>query len=194
MKRHILIIALVAIMLGGTAQAQSNPVVDGNNTFAFDLYHAIRAGEGNIIFSPYSISSALSMLYVGAGGETEQQMADALHFEGSQAEVAAAFGELNERLPIGAPADPAAYGIETQLNVANALWVREGYPIQPAYTALLEENYGAGLHPMDFAHAPDEARQMINDWISDQTEGRIQNMLPDGAISVEMRLVLTNAI
>ncbi len=54
-------------------------VVDGNNAFAFDLYQAISDGDANLIFSPYSISMALAMVYAGARGETAQEMADTLH-------------------------------------------------------------------------------------------------------------------
>lgn len=56
-------------------------LTDGNGAFAFDLYQQLKTGEGNLFYSPYSISAALAMTYAGAGGATAEQMAGALHFE-----------------------------------------------------------------------------------------------------------------
>ena len=55
-------------------------LVRGNSAFAFDLYRTLSAEDGNMFFSPYSISIALGMTFAGARGETESQMADTLHF------------------------------------------------------------------------------------------------------------------
>jgi serpin B len=201
MIRKLIIIGFLLVMLGGTAaqahpqqQDEPGPLVDGNNAFALDLYRAVRSDNENIIFSPYSISSALAMLYAGARGDTEQQMAHTLHFDLPQEQVAQAFYQFNQSLPVGAPRSESEYLFETQLNIANALWVLDAYPIRPEYTALLEQYFGAGLEALDFANAPDESRHIINDWVSEQTQDRITDLLPNGSISPLTRLVLTNAI
>ncbi|HQK93713.1 MAG TPA: serpin family protein [Armatimonadota bacterium] len=55
-------------------------LADGNRKFACALYHELAQGEGNVVFSPLSISTAMAMVYAGARGETEKQLADVLHF------------------------------------------------------------------------------------------------------------------
>src|SRR3989338_3382432 len=62
-------------------------LVEGNSAFAFDLYQALRTKDGNLFYSPQSISMALAMTYAGARGETTQQMADTMHFALSQANI-----------------------------------------------------------------------------------------------------------
>ncbi|MBN2187622.1 MAG: serpin family protein, partial [Dehalococcoidia bacterium] len=71
---------------------------------------------------------------------------------------------------------------------------QEGYEFLSEFLDVLAENYGAGLRPLDFASAPEESRITINDWVSDQTEGRIEDLIPQGLINALTRLVLTNAI
>ncbi len=199
--RKLLSVGLLCVLLGGATvqahplpQSGGNPLVEGNNAFACELYHTIRGDQENIIVSPYSISSALAMLYVGARGGTQQQMADALHFSLSPVEVASAFYQLNHALPVGAPFRESDHLDETQLNIANALWILDDYPILPDYATTLDQYFDGGLQRLDFVNEPAAAREIINAWITDQTEGRFTNMLPAGSISPLTRLILTNAI
>jgi len=169
-------------------------LVGGNSAFAFDLYQALREKDGNLFYSPYSISLALAMTYAGARGETEQQMAGALHFMLPQERLHPAFNSLDQAL---ASRGEGAQGKDEQgfrLNVVNAIWGQAGYEFLPAFLDLLAENYGAGLRVVDFASAPEEARVTINEWVSQQTEERIKDLLPQGAVDALTRLVLTNAI
>jgi serpin B len=73
-------------------------VVRGNTEFALALYQKLRTVEGNLFFSPYSISTALAMTYAGARGNTETQMAQALHFLLDQEQLYPAFALLEARL------------------------------------------------------------------------------------------------
>ena len=172
--------------------ADVHELAHGNTAFAVDLYHALlRDNQGNLIFSPYSISLALAMTYAGARGQTEQQMAQTLHFTLSQARLHPAFNALDLGLSqpgTGAPAD------QFQLNVANSLWGQKGFAFEPAFLDQLGENYGAGLRLADFAQAPEPARKSINDWVSQQTKDKINDLIPAGAITPLTRLVLANAI
>ena len=173
--------------------------VGGNSAFAFDLYQALREQDGNLFYSPYSISLALAMTYAGARGETERQMADALHLTLPQERLHPAFNSLDQALASrgqGAQGQDSAAGQPTgfRLNVVNAMWGQQGYQFLPAFLDLLAENYGAGLRVLDFASAPEEARTTINEWVSQQTEGRIEDLIPQGALDALTRLVLTNAI
>ena len=81
-----------------------------------------------------------------------------------------------------------------RLNIANALWSQVDYPFLQEYIDILARNYGAGLRLKDFSGDAESSRQDINDWVSDQTEDRIQNLIPEGGISNLTRMVLTNAI
>src|SRR5262249_47244243 len=107
-----------------------------------------------------------------------------------------AFSDLNADLVArgNGDADPENARVARSLRIANALWGEQTYPFSDTYNAQIERYYGAGLHPTDFINAPEAARQEINDWAAEQTEDRIQNIVPEGRITSETRLVLANAI
>ena len=169
-------------------------LVAGNSAFAFDLYQAVRGSQGNLLYSPYSISIALAMTYSGARGETKQQMADTLSFTLPDDRLHPAFNALDLELARRGEDPQGGEGFRFQLNIANAIWGQEGYAFLPEFLDVLAENYGAGLRLLDFVSAPEESRLAINDWVSDQTEGKIQDLMPQDVINALTRLVLTNAI
>jgi serpin B len=169
-------------------------LVAGNTTFAFDLYQALRSErDGNLVYSPYSLSLALAMAYAGARGETERQMADTLHFRLPQAQLHPAFNALDQELDRRGQGAGGADGQGFRLNVANALWGQEGYRFLPEFVDLLAADYGAEMTRLDFAREK-KARSTINDWVSEQTEGKIQELIPAGLLDPMTRLVLTNAV
>jgi len=178
----------------GGGQADVPALVNGNTTFAFDLYQALKGQSGNLFFSPYSISQALAMIYAGARGETEDQIAEALHFNLPEAGLHPSFKSLDREL---AQRGQGAQGQDAKgfrLNVVNALWAQEGYQFVPGFVDLLSENYSAGLQLVDYISAAEQARTTINDWVSQQTEGKIKDLIPAGVLDSLTRLVLTNAI
>ena len=175
-------------------QAGLADLVNGNSAFVFDLYQALAEENGNLFYSPYSISLALAMTYAGARGETEQQMADTLHFVLSQDRLHPAFNSLDLELARRGEGAEGRDGKGFRLNIVNALWGQDGYKFLSEFLDILAENYGAGLRLLDFVKAPEESRVTINDWVSDQTEGRIEDLIPQGVINDVTRLVLTNAI
>jgi serpin B len=169
----------------------------GNAAFALDLYQVLRAeaerqGE-NIFFSPHSISIALGMTYAGARGNTEAQMADALHFTLEQEKLHPAFNQLDLALRSRAePSGEDANGF--RLSVVNSIWPQKDYPFLPDFLDVLGVHYGASLYLLDFISDPEGSRLVINDWVAGQTENRIQDLIPEGVISALTRLVLTNAV
>jgi serpin B len=169
-------------------------LVDGNSAFAFDLYQILREERENVFYSPYSISVALAMTYAGARGETERQMANALRFSLAQDHLHPAFNSLDLELARRGEGAQGKDGEGFRLNVVNAIWGQAGYAFLPEFLDVLAENYGAGLRVLDFSSAPEESRVTINDWVSEQTEGRIEDLIPAGGIDALTRLVLTNAI
>jgi len=176
------------------ASADLTDLVDGNSAFAFDLYQAIREKGGNLFYSPYSISLALAMTYAGARSATEQQMAATLHFTLPEDHLHPAFNSLHLEL---ATRGEGAEGKDEEgfrLNIVNEIWGQKDYEFRNEFLDVLAENYGAGLRLLDFINAPETSRVTINDWVSDQTEDRIEDLIPQGVIDALTRLVLTNAI
>ena len=166
-----------------------NNLVDGNNNFAFDLYSALVNEDENLFFSPYSISLALAMTYGGARGETERQMAETLSFNLPQDSLHSAFNDLDQRL-----ASRGASEDNFRLKNANAVWGQQDHAFLGEYLDLLGEHYGAGVRLTDFRDAPKASRATINQWTAEQTEQRIKDLIPEGGIASDTRLVLTNAI
>jgi serpin B len=169
-------------------------LVEGNSAFAFELYQALREQEGNLFYSPYSISVALAMTYAGARGETAQQMADTLNFILEQDRLHPAFNWLDAELASRGEGAQGKDDVGFGLNVVNAIWGQKDYEFLSDFLDVLAENYGAGLRILDFANETEKSRLIINEWVSDQTEGRIKDLIPQGAVDALTRLVLTNAI
>jgi len=174
--------------------AEQALLVEGNSSFAFEMYQALRENEGNLFYSPYSISLALAMTYAGARGETAQQMVNTLHFMLSQDRLHPAFNSLDIELSERGQDAQGRDGEGFRLNIVNAIWGQRDYNFLPPFLDVLAENYGAGLRILDFVKEPEKSRVTINEWVSDQTEDRIEDLIPQGTIDALTRLVLTNAI
>jgi len=169
-------------------------LVEGNSAFAFELYQALKGEEGNLFYSPYSISLALAMTYAGARDETAQQMADTLHLLLGQEKLHPTFNWLDAELAKRGEGAEGKDGEGFRLNIVNAIWGQKDYEFLTDFLDVLAENYGAGLRILDFITETEKSRLTINDWVSNQTEGRIEDLIPQGAIDALTRLVLTNAI
>ena len=180
-------------------------LVDGNSAFAFDLYLALReTSDGNLFYSPHSISVALAMTYAGARGETERQMADTLHFPLPQDRLHPAFNSLDLELRslTELPQGEVEEGLQTgtsqggfTLDFANAVWGQHDYMFLDTYLYVLARNYGAGVRPVDFKEQPEKSRLIINEWVAEQTRNTIKDIVPPDVIKPDRtRLVLANAI
>jgi serpin B len=177
-----------------TSESELATLVEGNSTFAFELYQELKKEDGNLFCSPYSLTLALVMTYAGARGETEQQMADALHFILPQDRLHPAFNALALEMDSRGKGAKGKDGGDFRLNIVNAIWGQKGYEFLATYLDTLAANYGAGLRVMDFANELEESRTTINQWASDQTEGRIDNVLPEGSVDTSTKLIIANAI
>ena len=158
------------------------------NAFAIDLYKQIRKPGENLIFSPYSISVCLAMAYAGARGKTESQMAKALYFNMGQPKTSKALGSLN------AGVLSAGQGKNAEINVANALWVEQSFPLLKEYVESVRVDFLSELRNVDFQHQPESVRNTINKWVEEQTKDKIKDLIAPGTITDITRLVLTNAI
>ncbi len=161
-------------------------VVDANNQFALDLYSKYKSEEGNVFFSPYSISTALAMTYEGAKGQTAEEMQSVFHFPKDDSErrlgYAGLYNELNKK------------DKEYKLSTTNALWAQQDYYFLDEYFEAVEEYYGGKVTNLDFIKNAEKSRIIINDWVEDKTNDKIKDLIPSGVINSMTKLVLTNAI
>jgi serpin B len=175
--------------------ADLQALVAGNSDFAFDMYHQIRqTKEGNLFFSPQSISQALAMTWGGARGANATQMAEVLSFTLPADRLHPAFNALDLQLAGRGQGAAGMDGGGFRLRLVNAIWGQQGYGFLESFLDLLAVNYDAGLRLLDFLADPDAARLVINDWVEQQTEGKIKDLLEAGTVTGDTRLVLTNAI
>lgn len=170
----------------GSTQQGIQEVVNANNQFAFDLYSELdKSEQGNIFYSPYSISAALAMTYEGAKGQTADEMKSVFHFPESnilRPNFAAIYNEINR--------GNKAY----ELRTGNALWAQYDYKFLEDYTSRVEQYYGGKVANLDFKQETEKSRQTINSFIEEQTNNKIKDLIPPGILDPMTRLVLTNAI
>ncbi len=178
----------IGVAFGETAPAGLQTQSEGNTAFACELYAKLKgAGNANVFFSPYSISTALAMTSAGARGETDAQLVKALHFEPDPAKRHAAFAAMEANL------NAVQKKGEVKLSVANSLWPQKGYPLLESFLDLTRKCYGASVTPLDFRE-PEPARKTINTWVEDKTNQKIKDLIPSGTLDAMTRLVLVNAI
>ncbi len=198
MMRVLIPVLGLAALSCANATSETDPAVKANlpvvaknnNQFALDLYAHLRGADGNLFFSPYSISTALAMTRAGASGDTAAEMDKTLHFTLPEVQLQAVFGALVKEVN-GDPTD-AKRGY--QLSTANALWGQKGFPFKTDFLKLVNNNYGAGLNEVDFKTAAEQARGTINAWVEKETRDKIKDLLHQGDLTPDTRLVLTNAI
>lgn len=170
---------------GSTSQGIQE-VVNANNKFAFNLYSELdKSAQGNIFYSPYSISAALAMTYEGAKGQTADEMKSVFYFPESnilRPNFAGIYNHINK--------GNEAYELKT----GNALWVQQDYPFLEDFTNRVEKYYGGKAANLDFIGETEKSRQTINSFIEEQTNNKIKDLIPSGMLNSMTRLVLTNAI
>jgi serpin B len=160
--------------------------VNGSNQFAFDFFSEISDEDGNIFFSPYSISVALAMTYEGVRGQTAEEMQSVMHFPETDIVRRSAFAALHNQINNNSN--------EYALSTGNALWAHETYLFLEEYFNIIEQYYAGKATNLDFAGEIEKSRETINNWVEEQTNDKIKDLIPKGAIDGLTRLVLTNAI
>ncbi len=194
MRRLVLPTAVALVCLAALAAlpAEDTPppsraVADSVNAFSADLYTRLAAEkDGNLFFSPASISAALTLTYAGARGETAEEMAAVLHLPQPADAVHPAWAALLGALK------SSDKGLT--VSTANALWGQRGFGFDAGYVSLVGKYYGGGLREADYAADPDAAREEINGWVAANTANRIRDLLAPGEVTTDTRLVLANAV
>jgi serpin B len=154
------------------------------------IFRAAEQKDANLCLSPYSIQAALAMTYAGARGSTMSQMAAALDFPENPAALADAFEKLDAALD----ASRERCGQDTSFHIANRLFGAAGFAFRPAFLEMLKRQFSAPLEEMDFQKNPSAAADLINQWVEQKTEKRIQNLIPQNALDKTTTLVLVNAL
>lgn len=174
---------------GSSADAQS--LASGDTAFAVALFPPAVAAAGagqNVILSPYSVSATLTMVDVGAAGETDSQIQSVLSLTGNGATIAPAYAAL----ACGDETDGTENG--NDLSIANSVWGQRGTAFESSFLSTLSTGYVAPLQQVDFVSDPDAATSTINGWVSTNTQGEIPTLLQPGDVDTTTRLVLVNAV
>ncbi|XP_056290403.1 serpin peptidase inhibitor, clade B (ovalbumin), member 1, like 3 isoform X2 [Pseudoliparis swirei] len=168
--------------------ASPTPLSKANTTFSLALFKKLGDDDktANVFYSPFSISSALAMVMLGARGNTATQMSECLKTQDCLDEVHVSFGQLLSELN---KAD-APYA----LSVANRLYGEQSYEFVEDYLGNTKKHYRAELQSVDFKAGSEAARLNINAWVQEQTQGKIKDLLAEGVVNSLTRLVLVNAI
>ena len=181
MKKLIL---LSIILIVGCVFARD--VIEANNRFAINLYSQYKSEEGNIFFSPFSISTAMAMVYEGAEGKTAKEIKSVFGFpkydNSRRNQYSNLLSEINKK------------DKEYALKTANALWAEQDFHFLDEYLTTVEEYYGGKTTNLDFKNEWEASRLIINNWVEDKTNDKIKDLLSEGVIDALTRLVLTNAI
>jgi serpin B len=160
-------------------------IAQANNRFAFDLFQNLDEKGRNRFFAPANLWTGLAMTSGGAAGETRQQMADVLHYDATDSRTQTGFRGFTAIL--NAPAK------SYRLNMANRLWVQNGFRIAQPFVQANREILGADPGSVDFADS-ETTRSTINQWVGEQTAGKIADLISPGVLQEKTRFVLTNAV
>lgn len=163
-------------------------LVNSNDEFTFDFYKQIKDQEGNIVFSPFSISLATAMAYAGAEGNTEAEIKKLLHVDQSEEHYHSAYNQVLLTLNL------SFRNSGNSLYVANSIWGQKGHPFQQPFLGVLENQYRAPLREVDYKTEPDKALDAVNEWVAEKTKNKIPSLMSPGMINQDTRLVLANAI
>lgn len=193
----------------GVSAATLQAVVDADNAFAFDLYTKVRAeaAASNAVMSPLSVSLALSMTYAGAQNNTSAEMAKTLHWDAPGLDVHGGHNALTQALESRVSdafaaavknaqnaGEPAPSPNDFRLHVVNSVWGDGSYTWETPFLDVLAKSYGTGVYLADFVNQYDAERVRINTWVSAETQDKINDLLPEGALDEFTRMVLVNAM
>lgn len=193
MKRFLALTVVLAAGLPWQVQAQTtpSPMAGAENALAVDLYEKLSQTQGNLFFSPYSIGTALDMVYVGAKGNTAAEMVRVLHLDlldgADKREALLSAGQARQKILAGL--SNSGFTLQS----ANALWGDKGFTFNPGYISSVQTSFGGWLNRVNFKH-PERAAAKINDWVSGQTQGKIPNLVTPDMLQGDPAMVLTNAV
>lgn len=166
--------------------AEQIALVESENSFAFDIFRKVVENSEepeNIMISPLSISYALSMTLNGANGATQDSILKALRVSGiTPEEINNSYQKLTEAL--------LSVDKRVLMTIANSVWTENRFPVKESFIDILETYYNA--ESRSFNAGDPGTKDIINQWIEDNTNGLIENMLDE--LSPDIVMLLINAI
>jgi serpin B len=181
MQTRKLFLALILAISSLSARSQDITIpAEGNNTFAFELFKQILQKDKNGFISPYSISSAMTMAWAGARGETQKQMSNVLHLDPDPNMTLQGFYALTAKV------NEAAADSGVVMNVANSLWIKRGFDVNPTYPTITEQYFKAPVKELTTAAD-------VNNWVNHETHGKITDLVDDKDV-VKSVMMIANAI
>uniref|UniRef100_A0A8C5MJL7 Leukocyte elastase inhibitor n=1 Tax=Leptobrachium leishanense TaxID=445787 RepID=A0A8C5MJL7_9ANUR len=186
--KEVSMLVLLPDDINGLAQVSRNmdSLSASNGTFALNLFQRLSEdNKSNLFFSPFSVSSALAMVFLGTKGNTAAQMSQVLQFDKAKAlhtDFQTLISDINKP------------GMDYLLRTANRLYGEKSFTFLDEFLGSTKKYYHADLQSVDFCTKAEECRKEINTWVEQKTEGKIQDLLPSGSVDALTRLVLVNAI
>lgn len=178
---------LASVSVGCKDSNGIDMLIRQQSDFALDLYKHLGNQEGNLCFSPYGISASLAMAMAGGKGQTRKQMSEILRFPAEDNSIGALFSSMSSRID----------GLNSQgseIVISNSLWPQIGYEIRPEYHDLLKNHFRVSTNSLDFSTKPLESARSINDWVFQQTGGRIKDIVSADTLNSSTKMLIMNAI
>lgn len=171
-----------------TSVTTQSQVINGNSQFALDIYQELVDENENQMLSPYSISTALAMVYAGTDGNTTTELQNVMGYGANNSNFHQAFNQLTNSIEqnVSSPAN-------SEVNVVNKIWRSASLNFLPDFEAIMNNDYLAPVVATNFAQS-NAARQQINNWVDQETHQLIPELLPNGFITDQTASVLVNAV
>lgn len=164
--------------------------VQGNNTFAFDLYRLLKNTGGNFCFSPYAISSAVALPFSGARGVTQSDMRIAMHYLNQVNQVLGVFATFDKLYTT-----PWYLGSnESRLFLGNSLWLSRSIQLLPSFLESLPNLYRGAVKQVDFLRNPEAARGTINQYVKEKTQGRVPAQVDKGDVTQATQMAIVSSM
>lgn len=178
----LLFIVLLTLSSSSKLEVNSTAISASNTRFALDMLKEFKSE--NSFVSPFSISTAMAMTYAGANGKTAREFEEVLYFNNTSGDFHQNYGQYQRELTSGFK--------NVEWSLANRLWGQNGYSIKDEFLRINKEDYNAPIEMVAFGAEP--TRLKINKWVESNTNNRIKDLIPPGALTIDTRLVLTNAV
>ncbi len=169
---------------------QTLNLANSNNEFAFNLYNNLEKEPGNICFSPFSISSALAMVYNGARDETKTEMAEVLKFSKFSNSMNESFSVLNRFFAKTSHESVA----DLHVDIVNSLWIQSGFQIQPQFLDEIAKYFKVSVQRVDFLRQREIARRDMNYYVKEKTKGKITDLVQPNDLLESTKLVLLSSL
>ncbi|CAJ2641051.1 unnamed protein product [Trifolium pratense] len=144
--------------------------------------------NNNIVFSPLSLFTVLSIIAVGSEGPTQQQLLSFL-----QANSTDQLNSFSSQLISSTLSDASCFG-GPRLSFVNGVWVEQSLSLQPSFKKSVTTDYKADLASVDFKTKAGEVIEELNLWGKKKTNGLIETMVPRGAVDSTTKLIFANAL